>query len=212
MITGTRVIANIFHTRSWNASTCIWAIHNVCTRAVRNSILRDVLQLETKKKFALTSLVIEMTINWCGTVRTHAVRSAEIPRAIVVVVTLGWNWECSIPSALSRCGTVASNHVVGAELMEHHHTQLVLPQPRHIRDVRTDHRQTLFCTRPQRDVRTQFVSTAPRIDRSCCPVALRQPSTLFHRGSLPSRCTPLLLNKSAVVPPWWSATLGGQSC
>ena len=110
-IARTRVIANIFHTRSWNASTCIWAIHNVCTRAVSNSILRDVLQLETKNKFALTSLVIEMTIHWCGTVPTHAGRSAKIPRTIVTVVTLGWNSEFSVPSVVNRYGPVASNHL-----------------------------------------------------------------------------------------------------
>ena len=61
-ITGQRVVANLVYTRSWNASTGIWAIHNVCTRAVRSSILRDVLQLETK--FALSSLVVGMIARW----------------------------------------------------------------------------------------------------------------------------------------------------
>ena len=89
----------------------------------------------------ITSISFDLTIQF---LQTHALRSAEIPSAVVTVVTL----------AMSRHGPVASNHAVGAELMEHHLTQLVLPhRVTHIRNVRTHHRQTLFCTRPQRDVR-----------------------------------------------------------
>ena len=86
--TGAGVVEDLVYTRSRKASTCIWAIHNVFTRAVRSSIHRDGLRFKTK--FAITSVVIEMIARWYGIVPTHAVRSAEIPNAVVTVVTLDW--------------------------------------------------------------------------------------------------------------------------